>query len=81
MHKLTSANFDRENDDGETETVKGSLVVMPPNDGDYSPGRNIGQVVFVVDNEDEAKAESTTDKTQTGESDKPRSAPHPASKK
>jgi hypothetical protein len=77
MHKLSSHSFETEDGD----KVKGHIVVMPPDDGDYAPGRNIGQVVFVVDNEDEAKAESTEDKTQTGESDKPRSAPHPASKK
>lgn len=77
MHKLTDANFDYEDKDGENQTVKGSLAIVPPDDGDYSPGRNIGQVVFIVDNDDEAKAEETQ-KDETG--DKPRTAPHTSAK-
>jgi hypothetical protein len=73
MHKLSSHSFETEDGD----KVKGHIVVTPPEDGDYTPGRDIGQVRFVVDNEDEGKTDEPEDRSQTGESDKPRSAPHP----
>jgi hypothetical protein len=60
MHKLDSASFERE--DG--EKVKGFLAVAPPEDQDYTAGRNIGAVVFVVDTEGDdpqPTAESDTD--------------------
>lgn len=58
MHKIGSGNF--ETADG--QTVKGSLVVMPPEDGDYTPGRVIGNVAFAIDNENEEKEEDRTSK-------------------
>lgn len=53
MHKLGRHTF--KTDDG--DEVKGFIVVDTPEDGDYSPGRNIGAVSFVVDNPDEKKDE------------------------
>lgn len=53
MHKLGRHTF--KTDDG--DEVRGFIVVDTPEDGDYSPGRNIGAVQFIVDNPDEQRDE------------------------
>lgn len=62
MHKIGSGSFE----DADGNKVKGSLVVMPPDDGDYTPGRAIGNVVFVVDNEDDEPKSSGGQARQKG---------------
>jgi hypothetical protein len=78
MHKLTEASFERETgEEGKKETVKGHLAVAPPDDNDYTSGRNIGQVIFIVSNEEEEKktSETTEDNQESRITEKSVNAP------